>query len=226
LATGETTRGRKKASTAFNLKGRSRSPAASMGPRALRTSALIMDSARAVFLQKGYAGTRIDDIAEHAGVSRASFYSYYPSKRDLLLELGRRTAGAIDSQLDAIEALIERPSDDPVSDIVRSYLGFLDEHGAFLLVWAQATFNDEKLARAGMRTRVVSARRFAQMLRRLSGETTDDSDDPAQVGLALLVMMDRYWSYWHVNGFPFDEDHVVATLAGICRSVVDSFWAS
>jgi AcrR family transcriptional regulator len=226
LATGETTRSRKNATTAFNLKGRSRSPAASMGPRALRTSALIMDSARAVFLQKGYAGTRIDDIAEHAGVSRASFYSYYPSKRDLLLELGRRTAGAIDVHLDEIEALIARPSDDLMSEIVRSYLGFLDEHGAFLLVWAQATFNDEKLARAGMRTRLVSARRFAQMLRGLSGAPSDDSDDPAQVGLALLVMMDRYWSYWHVNGFPFDEDQVVATLAGICGSVVDSFWAS
>ncbi len=181
-----------------------------------------MDSARAVFLQKGYHGTTIDDIAEHAGVSRASFYSYYPSKRDLLLELGRRTAAAIDQTLDAMDRLVDESSDDPIPAIVAAYLDLLEDHGAFILVWGQATFEDQKLAVAGMRTRLTSGRRFAQLLGRL-GATPPDSDDPAQEGLALLVMMDRYWSYWHVNGFPFDREQVVHTLSGILIAVVDSW---
>jgi len=221
-ATTKTNRARKPASTAFDLKGTSRSPASSMGPRALRTSGKIMDSARAVFLQKGYHGTTIDDIVEDAGVSRASFYSYYPSKRDLLLELGRHTAAAIDTTIEAMEAIVDSDVDDPVTEIVRTYLDFLDEHGAFVLVWGQATFDDEKLAVAGMRTRLVSGRRFAHLLERL-GATPPASDDPAQEGLALLVMMDRYWSYWHVNGFPFDEEQVIHTLAGILQAVIDSW---
>ncbi|HEV8296370.1 MAG TPA: TetR/AcrR family transcriptional regulator [Acidimicrobiales bacterium] len=189
----------------------------------MRTSSLIIESAREVFLQKGYAGARIDDIAEEAGVSRASFYSYFPSKRDLLLELGRRTASAIDECLDEVETIAAKDGDDVISDIVRAYLRFLDVHGAFLLVWGQATFADESLARAGMKTRLVSARRFARILQRMRGVEDESDDDPARVGLALLVMMDRYWSYWRVNSFPFTEDQVVETLAGICRSVVDSF---
>ena len=66
--------------TEFALEGESRTPAPVMGRRAQRTSALIRDTARQVFLSKGYFGTTIDDIAEAAGVSRSSFYTYFPTK--------------------------------------------------------------------------------------------------------------------------------------------------
>jgi AcrR family transcriptional regulator len=181
-----------------------------------------MDSARTVFLRKGYHGTRIDDIAEEAGLSRASFYSYFPSKRDLLIELGRRTSAAMEACLDEIDLIASRDGTDMVHDIVRAYLRLLDEHGAFLLVWGQATFEDPKLARAGMRTRLVSGRRFGQILQKVAGVESSGDDDPARFGLALLVMIDRYWSYWRVNDFPFDEQQVVATLGDICLAVIDS----
>ena len=35
-------------------------------------------------------------------------------------------------------------------------------------------------------------------------------------------MMDRYWSYWRVNGFPFSEEQVVETLGGIVAAIIDS----
>jgi hypothetical protein len=44
--------------------------------------------AREVFLTRGYAGTTVDEIARIADVSRASFYAYFPSKREVLLALG------------------------------------------------------------------------------------------------------------------------------------------
>ena len=33
-------------------------------------------------------------------------------------------------------------------------------------------------------------------------------------------MIDRYWSYWRVNGFPFSEDQVVETLGDILAAFI------
>jgi AcrR family transcriptional regulator len=206
----------------FKLHGEVRSPAKTMGPRALRTSGLIKERAREVFLAKGYYGTSVEEIAEAAGVSRASFYTYFPSKRDLLYSLGTDTYGALDHTLAEMRALEATWSDDDVYEIVRIYLRFLEDHGAFMLVWSQATYGDEALAKTGMRTRLANARRFGQILQRISGEAPDPDDDPARFGLAILVMVDRYWSYWRVNEFPFSEDEIVETLGDVLGAFISS----
>jgi AcrR family transcriptional regulator len=206
----------------FKLQGEFRSPAKTMGPRALRTSGLIKERAREVFLAKGYYGTSVEEIAESAGVSRASFYTYFPSKRDLLYSLGTDTYSALDTTLDDMRALEANWSPDDVYEIIRIYLRFLEQHGAFMLVWSQATYGDEALAKAGVRTRLANARRFGQILQRIAGEAPEPGDDPARFGLAILVMVDRYWSYWRVNGFPFSEEEVVQTLGDILAAFITS----
>jgi AcrR family transcriptional regulator len=206
----------------FKLKGEFRSPAKTMGPRALRTSGLIKECARDVFLAKGYFGTSVEEIAEAAGVSRASFYTYFPSKRDLLYSLGTDTYQALSATLEEMSDLEATWTDDDVYEIIRIYVRFLEQHGAFMLVWSQATYGDEALAKAGMRTRLVNARRFGQFIQRLSGEDVDPDDDPARFGLAILVMIDRYWSYWRINGFPFSEEEVVRTLGDVLRALIAS----
>ena len=45
----------------------------------------ILNSAQVLMLARGYAGTKVDEICEHAGVSKGSFYHFFPSKRDLTL---------------------------------------------------------------------------------------------------------------------------------------------
>ena len=107
-------------------------------------------------------------------------------------------------------------------EIVRIYLRFLERHGAFMLVWSQATYGDDALAKTGMRTRLVNARRFGQLLQQLSGEDVDPDDDPGRFGLAILVMVDRYWSYWRVNDFPFSEEEVVQTLGDVLGAFITS----
>jgi AcrR family transcriptional regulator len=204
----------------FKLTGEVRSPAKTMGPRALRTSGLIRECAREVFLAKGYHGTSVEEIAEAAGVSRASFYTYFPSKRDLLYSLGTDTYRALDGTMNEMRALEATWSRGDVYEIVRIYLRFLDDHGAFMLVWSQATYGDDALAKTGMRTRLANARQFGQIVQRLSGTEPDPDDDPARFGLAILVMIDRYWSYWRVNDFPFSEDEVVETLGDVLGAFI------
>jgi AcrR family transcriptional regulator len=189
-----------------------------MGRRALRTSALIVETAREVFLQKGYFGTTIDDIADAAGLSRSSFYTYFPSKRDVLLVLGNQTYQAMDELMDQLMAVAEERTPDAVERIVTMYLRLLDEHGAFLQVWGQAGFGDETLRRTGMRAKLSSARRLAAVLRALGWEPEDG--EAALTALALAVMMDRFWFYEKVAGLPATDAEMVATLSSIVSATI------
>jgi TetR/AcrR family transcriptional regulator, cholesterol catabolism regulator len=56
----------------------------------------ILDAAAEVFRSRGYQGSRLEDIAELVGVTKASVYYYFPKKSDLLIEICAR---AIDQSL-------------------------------------------------------------------------------------------------------------------------------
>lgn len=45
---------------------------------------MIEEAAAELFLEQSYAGATIDEIAQRAGVSRATFFNYFSSKGDLL----------------------------------------------------------------------------------------------------------------------------------------------
>lgn len=49
----------------------------------------VLAGARTVFLEHGFEGASVDDIARVAGVSKATLYSYFPDKKLLFLEVAR-----------------------------------------------------------------------------------------------------------------------------------------
>ncbi|MCR2799335.1 helix-turn-helix domain-containing protein [Microbacterium sp. zg-Y818] len=48
-----------------------------------------MDAAAELFVEHGYQGTAMSDIARHAGMSVGTLYNRFPSKSDLFLEVFR-----------------------------------------------------------------------------------------------------------------------------------------
>jgi TetR/AcrR family transcriptional repressor of mexJK operon len=54
------------------------------GRTALKRQA-ILDAARGVFLQHGYAGTTMDQVASYAGASKVTVYSHFADKQRLFL---------------------------------------------------------------------------------------------------------------------------------------------
>lgn len=68
-----------------------RRPATSRPPAARRAKAErveeILDAARALFCEKGYAQTAVSEIAARVGVVEGLVFKYFPSKRALLLEV-------------------------------------------------------------------------------------------------------------------------------------------
>jgi AcrR family transcriptional regulator len=50
----------------------------------------IIDAALAEFGERGLAGSRLDDIAKRAGLSKGTIYLYFPNKEELFREMVRR----------------------------------------------------------------------------------------------------------------------------------------
>lgn len=50
----------------------------------------VLDAALAVFVQKGFAASRVEDVARHAGISKGLVYLYFPSKEALLEGIVKR----------------------------------------------------------------------------------------------------------------------------------------
>lgn len=69
----------------------------------------VLDAALALFIEKGFAATRVDDIAKRAGISKGAVYLYFASKEALL------------------EGLVQRAIV-PATDGALSMMGGLDGH--------------------------------------------------------------------------------------------------
>jgi AcrR family transcriptional regulator len=67
----------------------------------------ILDAALACFAEKGFAASRMDDIAKRAGISKGTIYLYFESKEAVFKALAQRAIGerieAIAGQLQAFE---------------------------------------------------------------------------------------------------------------------------
>jgi TetR/AcrR family transcriptional regulator len=57
----------------------------------------LLDAALALFVEKGFAATRVEEVAARAGVSKGTLFLYFPSKEELFKAVVRETiAGRFD----------------------------------------------------------------------------------------------------------------------------------
>ncbi|MEV6837186.1 TetR/AcrR family transcriptional regulator [Streptomyces sp. NPDC051133] len=70
--------------------------------RSARKHQAIMEAATQVFLEKGYAGTSMDDIAKLAAVSKQTVYKHFADKEKLFAEIVLATTDRVDSMVDLV----------------------------------------------------------------------------------------------------------------------------
>src|ERR1700722_15478697 len=66
-----------------NVKPRETQPRETQAVRSARTRRALLDAARALFAEKGFAATGRDEIAERAGVTRGALYHHFASKTEV-----------------------------------------------------------------------------------------------------------------------------------------------
>lgn len=193
---------------AFLVPAALRQPAGALGPRAQRTIARIIEATREVFLTRGYAGTTIDDITRVAEVSRASFYTYFPSKREVLLAVG---AHAASESVRVIETLGERVTTRAgMTSWVSEYFDLLDVHGSFSFAWTQVAGSDEEIRVAGMKRHLSICRELGRALAATAGRTVEQ---PAVLGIVASSILERSWNYSQLYRDAVERSAVVAQVA-------------
>ena len=179
-----------------------------------RTRARLIEAAAEVFAERQFLETNISDIAQRAGVSHGTFYTYFTSKEEIFREVA---LGLQDIMLRSRERFPEPPPGAPILDRIewtnRSYLTAYREHVALFAVIEQvSTFNVEfRSIRRHIRNAYVQ--RSEQALARMQQEGSIHHDvDPRYVAAALGSMTDRFAYVWLVLGDEFEFDEAVRTL--------------
>ncbi|MFJ4576979.1 TetR/AcrR family transcriptional regulator C-terminal domain-containing protein [Streptomyces sp. NPDC088846] len=76
--------------------------------RSARKRQAIMEAATSVFMEKGYSGTSMDDIAKLAAVSKQTVYKHFSDKEKLFAEIVLATTDRIEGVIDLVADI---PSD-------------------------------------------------------------------------------------------------------------------
>ncbi|MGN7713161.1 TetR/AcrR family transcriptional regulator [Agrobacterium tumefaciens] len=84
---------------------------------------LILDAAELIFADEGFAGSKMRDIANRAGVNQALIRYYFGSKEDLFDEVYRRRGALLSGRRHVLlDEVLARPTSLRVEDIVLAYL--------------------------------------------------------------------------------------------------------
>ncbi|OUS88566.1 TetR/AcrR family transcriptional regulator [Rhodococcus sp. NCIMB 12038] len=82
----------------------------------------ITEAANALFIDRGYEATTIDDIATAVGMSRRNVFRYFPTKEDLVL-------GKLDYLVEElVDGFRARPENEPVWQSLRAIFDLLVPH--------------------------------------------------------------------------------------------------
>jgi AcrR family transcriptional regulator len=189
-----------------------------VGGRAERTRLAILDASRALFLERGYAGTRVSNITDACGISRAGFYTYFRNKREIFNTLGE---AAYRELLDVVACWERMPRPCSGRDVerwVRRYFAFMDEHGAFILAAQSGPPDEDVRIRSGR----MHMRTCFLLGAGLRGRQRTPTDSPEALGLAVLAMLERTWYHCRAQDLPVDQGDAIQAITRTILGVLQA----
>lgn len=87
----------------------------------------IVAAAEALILEKGYAGTTLDDVLAATGLTKGAFFHHFRNKADLARAVVERYAEVDFALFSEMSARADRLSDDPLERVL-IFLGLFEEY--------------------------------------------------------------------------------------------------
>lgn len=192
-------------------------PGKALTSRGLRTRNLLISAARKVFERDGFAGTRITDIAELAGVAHGTFYTYFESKEEIFREL----IIIVREQMLIGDADGDSPGDTehsetPWASIARAnrrYLAAYRANARLMVIWEEAaTLNSDFRATLNDSRGHFSARAEHKILELQRAGAADPAVDARYAAVALGAMVSKFAYIWFTGRDEFDFETAVEQL--------------
>ena len=148
-----------------------------------QTRQRLLDMAVAVFAEKGFARTSVEEIAERAGFSKGAVYSNFTSKEDLALAVLERQ---IEQQLAALSVLLPVHGGDPAFWIAQGEAGAQGPWDALRMeLWVRARYDADVRARLAQQAQRV--REGAAMIMSQGAPPTYEQQDAVSLTVALAT---------------------------------------
>jgi AcrR family transcriptional regulator len=186
-----------------------------------RTRRTIVDVATRLFAEQGYDGTTLVQIADEADIAPSTFFSYFPSKVDIVFAL---FDAVVDS---ARERILERPEGE---DATHALLAWVEEdlhevEAPYTEALRQIPRIVAAVPELQAEERLRQARLedvFAASYARDLGETADGMRSRVMATIALRALVD-VWAAWYeqnADSAEFDLSRVIAIKADYLERVL------
>lgn len=218
-------------------------PSTPARPRQRRKAARpqeLLEAGLRLFLRKGLAGTRIEDVAREAGVSKGTLYLYYPSKDELFKAVVRHYLAQVIVEADSIADVHDGSCADLLKQLASTWwlrVGSSEAAGLVILLMNEAVsfpdlaqfYMDEVIAPTHALLRRVLEKGMA------TGEFRSMDITSVVHGMIapvqFLILYKRCTSVCTVNRVPLDPAGFLSTqidllLHGLATSTPSSLKAS
>lgn len=168
--------------------------------KSARTRARILDAAAHVLSIKGYAGTRLSDVAEYAEIQAPAIYYYFPSRDDLIEEV--MYAGIADMSRHLQEVLDALPVETSAMDRIMAAVEAHLRHELELSDYTTAHIRNSGQVPERLRGRQLKEEeRYGRIWRRLFDDAAADGEvradlDPRVAQLLALGALNWTAEWW------------------------------
>ena len=152
-----------------------------------------MEAAQSVFVEAGYHGAAMDEIAERANVSKPVLYQHFPGKLDLYRALLEHHTREVPELVNAALTSTEDNSD-RVAAAISAFFQFIErKDAAFRMVFESDLINEPVVAARVERMGTLSATAVSEVI----AEDTGLPPEQAMVlGVALVGMAQVVARFW------------------------------
>ncbi len=170
-------------------------PAPAAAPRRRRKEARpqeLLQAALELFVAKGFAATRSEEVAAHAGVSKGTLYRYFPSKAELFKAVVRQNLSALIAEGQQLADRFEGPSDELLRRLLLAWwtrVGSTAAGGIFKIIVAEVRNFPELAQFYTDEVQVPADRLIAGTLQRAIGRGEFRPVPVAEATLALIAPM-------------------------------------
>jgi len=201
-------------------------PAGPRSSKGERTRAKLLEAAKSVFEDHGFAEARISDIPERAGLSYGAFYHYFQSKDEIFREVAafheRRLGAAVVEETELVDAPADAAVAWRLAAANRRYLAEYRREARLMRVIEEVSRYDTELNRARMRRHNFYAKRLAEAIAALQRQgMADEALDPTIGSQVITAMVTRFAEAWFVQGrvrCSFEEG--VTQLNRLCMNAI------
>jgi AcrR family transcriptional regulator len=173
----------------------------------------ILDAASLLFIEKGFAGTNINDIADAVGVTRTALYYYFASKELILIALTEEVTEKASQLAQTVSSRDDLPPAEALRQLIEQHAGLILSHPLQFRVVerSESSLPEPHRSAAGAARRTV-LEHFVQVVTRGMEEGVFRTIN-ARVAAFSIIGMCNWCAWWFDPDGDVSAEGVAAEIA-------------